>query len=464
MHDIVRDTSLASLKEPEMPVDLSADDGGQAMHRFISEMYPICRSITGDGVRKTIDLIRKHIPLTTCEVPSGLQVFDWTIPLEWNIRDGYIKNSAGERVVDFRKSNLHVVGYSGPVKLRMSLAELKLHLFSDPDRPDWIPYRTSYYKPTWGFCVSHNQLLALPDDDYEVCIDSSLEPGHLTYGDLRLLGRSTDEVLISCHVCHPSLCNDNLAGIAVATALAQHLRNRDHRYTYRFVFVPGTIGSIAWLALNQSHVGRIKHGFVLTCAGDAGSVTYKKSRRGSAEIDKAWSYVLEQSGHRFAIQEFSPFGYDERQYCSPGFNLPVGLFMRTPHGKFAEYHSSADNLDFVRADALRDTLEKAIATVDVIENNGYHLNQKPFCEPKLGDYGLYSAMGGLSPPDYQMALLWVLNMSDGHNSLLDIGEKSKLPWAMVKQAVAALTEAGLLRPIEPELAREGRIPRLAGSA
>ena len=248
MHDIVRDASIASPVEAEMPLDLSADGTGQAMHRFISDMYPICRSITGDGVRKTIDLIREYIPLTTCEVPSGLQVFDWTIPLEWNVRDGYIKNSAGERVVDFRNSNLHLVNYSSPVKASMSLEELKPHLFSDPLRPDWIPYRTSYYKPTWGFCLSHNQLLALPEDDYEVCIDSSLEPGHLTYGDLRLLGRSSEEVLISCHVCHPSLCNDNLSGIAVATALAQHLRNRDHRYSYRFLFVPGTIGSIAWLA------------------------------------------------------------------------------------------------------------------------------------------------------------------------------------------------------------------------
>jgi aminopeptidase-like protein len=449
MHDIVRDASIASPVEAEMPLDLSADGTGQAMHRFISNMYPICRSITGDGVRKTIDLIREYIPLTTCEVPSGLKVFDWTIPHEWNVRDGYIKNSAGERVVDFRKSNLHLVNYSCPVKARMSLEELKPHLFSDPVRPDWIPYRTSYYKPTWGFCLSHNQLLALPEDDYEVCIDSSLEPGHLTYGDLRLLGRSSDEVLISCHVCHPSLCNDNLSGIAVATALAQHLRNRDHRYTYRFIFVPGTIGSIAWLALNEAHVGRIKHGFVLTCAGDPGPVTYKKSRRGNTEIDKAWSYVLERSGDPFEILEFSPFGYDERQYCSPGFNLPIGSFMRTPYGKFAEYHSSADNLDFVRPHALRDTLDKAIAAIDVIENNGYHLNQKPFCEPKLGNYGLYSAIGGLSVPDYQMALLWVLNMSDGENSLLDIAEKAKLPWDMMKEAAAALTEAGLLKPLEP---------------
>jgi aminopeptidase-like protein len=451
MHDIVRNSHVGSLRDPDVPVDLSVDDGGEAMYRFVAEMYPICRSITGDGVRKTIDLIRGYIPLTTCEVPSGLQVFDWTIPHEWNIRDAYIKNSAGERIVDFHKSNLHVVNYSVPVRARMSLEQLKPHLFSNPEHPDWTPYRTSYYKPTWGFCLPHNQLIGLPEDDYEVCIDSTLQPGHLTYGDLRLLGQTSDEVLISCHVCHPSLCNDNLAGIAIATALAQHLRTRNHKYTYRFVFVPGTIGSIAWLALNQAHVGDIKHGFVLTCVGDPGSVTYKTSRRGNAEIDRIWSYVLKRSGHPFEIEPFSPYGYDERQYCSPGFNLPVGVLMRTPHGKFPEYHTSADNLDLVRPAALRDTLTKAIATIDVIEHNGYYLNQKPFCEPKLGNYGLYNAMGGLAAEDYQMALLWVLNMSDGENSLLDIAERSNLPWDMIRQAAAALGGAGLLKPAAQKL-------------
>ena len=450
MHDIVRNANNGDSREAEAPLDLSADDGGEAMHQFIANMYPICRSITGDGVRRTIDLIRQHIPLTTCEVPSGLQVFDWTVPPEWNIRDAYIRNSAGERVVDFRNSNLHVVGYSSPIHAKMSLAELKPHLFSDPKRPEWVPYRTSYYNSTWGFCLAHNQLLALPEESYEVCIDSSLAPGHLTYGDLRLPGRTSDEVLISCHLCHPSLCNDNLSGIAVAVALAQHLGSVDRRYTYRFIFVPGTIGSIVWLALNQARVERIKHGFVLTCAGDPGPVTYKKSRRGNTEIDRAWSYVLKQSGHPFEIQEFSPFGYDERQYCSPGFNLPIGSFMRTPYGKFAEYHSSADNLDFVRPAALRDSLTKAIATVDVIENNSYYLNQKPFCEPKLGNYGLYGAIGGVSVGDYQMALLWVLNMSDGENSLLDIAERANLPWGTMKQAAAALSEAGLVTPFEPK--------------
>lgn len=448
MHGAVRSQNVEKPGTPPAQRNLSADDDGRSMHQFISELYPICRSITGDGVRKTLNLILEHIPLTICEVPSGLQVFDWTVPLEWNILDAYIKNSAGKRIVDFRASNLHVVSYSIPVHERLDLSELRKHLFSDPQHPDWIPYRTSYYNPTWGFCLPHHQLLALPEDEYEVCIDSTLKSGHLTYGELLLRGRSPDEVLISCHLCHPSLCNDNLSGIAVAAALAERLGNMDLRYSYRFLFIPGTIGSIAWAAIHQPHLDKIKHGFVLTCVGDAGSPSYKLSRRGNAEIDKAWMYVLKQSGGAFEVQPFSPFGYDERQYCSPGLNLPVGCFMRTPHGRFPEYHTSADNLDFVCAASLKDSLTKALATIDVIEHNRNYLNLKPFCEPKLGDYGLYSMIGGRSAGEFQMALLWLLNMSDGENSLLDIADRANLPWETTKEAVRALSEVGLLKPID----------------
>ncbi len=448
MHGAVRSLDFEKSEVSTAPINLSADDDGRSMHLFISELYPICRSITGDGVRKTLNLILEHIPLTVCEVPSGLRVFDWTVPLEWNIRDAYIKNSAGERVVDFRTSNLHVVSYSVPVHARLGLPELREHLFSDPRQPDWIPYRTSYYNPTWGFCLPHHQLLTLPEDEYEVYIDSSLEPGHLTYGELLLRGRSSDEVLISCHVCHPSLCNDNMSGIAVASALAQRLSGMDLRYSYRFLFIPGTIGSITWAAIHQTHLSKIKHGCVLTCVGDAGSPSYKLSRRGDAEIDKAWMYVLKQSGGAFDIQPFSPFGYDERQYCSPGLNLPVGCFMRTPHGQFPEYHTSADDLNFVCAASLNDSLTKALATIDVIEHNRSYLNLKPFCEPRLGDYGLYSMIGGRSAGEFQMALLWLLNMSDGENSLLDIAARANLPWETIKEAVRALSEAGLLKPVD----------------
>lgn len=448
MHDIVRKVVSGRLEDMFEADALASDLSGRAMHHLVSELFPICRSITGDGVRQTLRKVQEHIPLTTCEVPSGLKVFDWTVPPEWNIRDAYIKNSSGERIVDFRACNLHVVSYSVPVHVRLSLGELKKHLFSDPAHPDCVPYRTSYYAPTWGFCIAHDQLVALQEDEYEVCIDSILEPGHLTYGQLRLSGKSSDEVLISCHVCHPSLGNDNLSGIAVATALAQHLRNRDLRYSYRFLFIPGTIGSITWLALNQSSIGKIKHGMVLTCVGDAGAPTYKRSRRGNAEIDRAWIYTLQQGGDPFTVLPFSPFGYDERQYCSPGIDLPVGCFMRTPHGQFPEYHTSADNVAFVKPAALRDTLERAIATIDVIENNASYVNQKPMCEPKLGDYGLYGGIGGKSAGDYQMALLWLLNMSDGDASLLDIAERSNLPWDLLTKAAEALTSAGLLKRVE----------------
>ena len=448
MHGAVENLKLEEPDRLPAAMDLSADDGGRSMHRFVSELYPICRSITGDGVRETLNRMLEHIPLTISEVPSGMEVFDWTVPLEWNIRDAYIKNSAGERIVDFRASNLHVLGYSVPVHRRIGLPELREHLFSDPQHPDWIPYRTSYYKPAWGFCLPHRQLLALPEDEYEVCIDSTLEPGHLTYGELVLRGRSSDEVLVSCHVCHPSLCNDNLSGIAVACALAQHLGRMDLRYTYRFLFIPGTIGSITWAAIRRSHLNQIKHGFVLTCVGDKGSPSYKTSRRGDAEIDRAWTYVLKQSGSAFDILPFSPFGYDERQYCSPGLNLPVGCFMRTPHGQFPEYHTSADDLSFVSPASLSDSVMTALTTIDVIEQNRKYLNQKPFCEPKLGDYGLYSSVGGRSAGDFQMAILWLLNMSDGTNSLLDIASRCNLPWEIIKEAVRALSEAGLLKPVE----------------
>ena len=266
---------------------------GEELHGFAAELYPICRSITGDGIRRTLALIQNKIALQTSEVPTGTEAFDWTIPKEWNIRDAYIKDASGRRVVDFLQCNLHVMNYSVPVHATMPLDELKPHLFTLPENPDWIPYRTSYYQENWGFCLSHNQMLALEDGEYEVCIDSTLEDGNLTYGECYLPGRSTDEVLISCHSCHPSLANDNLSGITVATALAQLLAGRDLRYSYRFLFIPGTIGAITWLSRNPEAARRIRHGLVLTCLGDAGGFHYKKSRRGDAEIDRAAAHVLQ---------------------------------------------------------------------------------------------------------------------------------------------------------------------------
>ena len=428
---------------------------GQEMYRLISELYPICRSITGNGFRETLNIIKGHIPLKVHEVPTGTRVFDWTVPKEWNIRDAYIKNGQGERVVDFRASNLHVVSYSTPVHATLSLAELKGHLFTLPDHPDWTPYRTSYYQENWGLCLSHKLFLELQEDMYEVSIDSSLEDGHLTYGEYYLRGKSTDEVLISCHTCHPSLCNDNLSGVALATFLAQHLGAVSRRYSYRFLFIPGTIGSIAWLSLNETQASKIKHGLVVVCVGDSGKSTYKRSRRGNAEIDKVVEYVLKHSENDYEIEDFFPYGYDERQYCSPGFNLPVGCLMRTPHGRYSEYHTSADNLDFVQPGYLGDSFSKYLAVLNVLENNKSYLSKNPKCEPQLGKRGLYGAIGGRSDAKTsQLAMLWVLNLSDEHHTLLDIADRSGLEFDLIRSAADLLAQHGLLQECpEPEQSR-----------
>jgi aminopeptidase-like protein len=419
---------------------------GAELHRWIRELYPIGRSLTGDGVRETLRRLAELLPLSVREVPSGTRVLDWTVPPEWNLRDAWIESSRGERVVDARRSTLHVVGYSRPVRARLTLAELRPHLFSLPDRPDWIPYRTSYYADGWGFCLTDRQLQALPDDRYEVCIDATLEPGSLTYGECELPGEVEDEVLLSTHVCHPSLCNDNLSGMVIAAFLGQRLAARRRRHTYRLLFVPGTIGSIAWLALNESRVSRIAHGLVLTCLGDAGSPTYKRSRRGDAVIDRAAAHVLAARG-RHRLLDFTPWGYDERQYCSPGFDLPVGCLMRTPHGQFAEYHTSADDLELVRPEALEDSLEIATAVLDLLDRNRLFVNRQPKGEPQLGRRGLYPSIGGGAQATEQLALLWVLNLSDGRHSLLDIAQRAGLAFEAVARAADALAAHDLLREV-----------------
>jgi aminopeptidase-like protein len=416
------------------------------MYRLIGELFPICRSITGEGVRESLAIIKKNVPLEIREVPSGTRVFDWTVPKEWNIRAARVQDSSGRKVIDFRESNLHVLNYSTPVRARLSLQELKERLYTLPEHPDWIPYRTSYYKENWGFCLSHNQLRELADDEYDVLIDSSLENGHLTYGEFCVKGKTEDEVLISTHVCHPSLANDNLAGIAVAVALAQHLSRLSLRYSYRFLFIPGTIGSITWLSLNEERIPRIKHGLVLACAGDPGKVTYKRSRQENAEIDRAVVQVLKDANEPYEILDFSPYGYDERQFCSPGFNLPVGCFMRTPHGRYPEYHTSADDLHLVRPESLADSFHKCLSVLQVLEQNKKFVNLIPKCEPQLGKRGIYSDIGGQQDGKLrELAMLWVLNYSDGKNSLLDIAEKSHLQFAAIQDVAELLLEHGLLK-------------------
>jgi aminopeptidase-like protein len=431
---------------PLPPTD-AVEAAGEAMHRLAADLYPICRSITGNGVRETLGRLQAQIPLTVHEVPSGTRVFDWTVPREWNITDAYIKNAAGERIIDFRRCNLHVLGYSIAVHARMSLAELKPHLISIPAQPDAIPYRTSYYNETWGFCLAHSQLVTLPDGEYEVCIDSSLTDGHLTYGECYLAGESEDEVLISAHVCHPSLGNDNLSGIAVATFLVRHLLSVvRRRYSYRVLFIPGTIGSITWLALNEPRLASIRHGLVLANVGDAGSLTYKKSRRGNAGVDRAVLNVLRHSGRKYDVREFVPYGYDERQFCSPGINLPVGCLSRTPHGEFPEYHTSKDDLSFLKPASLADSLACCLGILRVLEGNRIYVNQNPKCEPQLGRRGLYRGFGGsMDARAREMALLWVLNLADGEHSLLDISDRSGVPYDTVRAAAIALLDKGLLK-------------------
>ena len=424
---------------------------GEDLYRFISELYPICRSITGEGARETLRLIGKRIPLEIHEVPSGAQVFDWVVPKEWNIKDAYIKSPQGERVVDFRNSNLHVINYSIPVHRKISRDELKKHLFAMPEHPDWIPYRTAYYKEDWGFCLTHNQLLALNEDEYEVCIDATLEPGSLSYGECYLTGQTTDEVLITTHICHPSLCNDNLSGIAVTTLLASLLSGFQLRYSYRFLFIPATIGSITWLCRNESKLPNIKHGLVVTLLGDPGQSTYKKSRCGIAAIDRAAAHVLKHSGAAYSVVDFHPYGYDERQFCSPGFNLPVGCLMRTPNGCFPEYHSSADDLSFVQPEYLADSFSKCVSILYLLENNRSYLNKNPKCEPQLGKRGLYQMIGGAGDGGVDtVSLLWVLNLSDANHSLLDIAEKSNLDFRKIKNSADVLLGADLLEPIADE--------------
>jgi aminopeptidase-like protein len=421
---------------------------GGEMYDLIRRLYPICRSITGDGVRETLSIISEQIPLSVHEVPTGTEVFDWVIPDEWNIRDAWVKDPHGNKIIDFRVSNLHVLNYSEPVHKMVQLNELKKHLFTLPEQRDLIPYRTSYHNRNWGFCLPYRQYEQLQEGEYEVLIDSTLEKGSLTYGEYFIQGKSDDEVLLSCHVCHPSLCNDNLSGIAIATYLAKYLASKTLNYSYRFVFIPGTIGSITWLSRNDEMTHRIKHGLVLTLLGDQSGFTYKKSRRGDAEIDRIVENALKYAGTEYRLQDFSPYGYDERQYCSPGFNLPVGNLSRAVHGEFKEYHTSADNLNFVDAGNLAESYRLLLDIIHTVEHNDRFMNLNPKCEPQLGKRGLYSKVGGKSNTvDFQMAVLWVLNYSDGEHSLVDISEKSGYSFELILSAAEALQEAYLLKSL-----------------
>ena len=415
------------------------------MWKLVERLYPICRSITGAGVRRSLADLQEIIPLRIHEVPTGTEVFDWVIPREWVINGAFVEDSRGTRILDLEDSNLHVFSYSSPVDRRIGLEELKAHIHTLPNHPSWIPYRTTYYDEQWGLCMTHEQLGSLEDQEYHVKIDSELRHGSLTYGELLIEGETTDEVLLSCYCCHPSMCNDNLSGMVVLAFLAHELSSRQLRYGYRFLFIPETIGAIAWLSRNQNGVSRIRHGLVATCLGDAGKMTYKRSRQGNATIDRVVAKVLLDSDEPHEIVKFTPLGSDERQFCSPGFDLPIGSLMRTPYYQFPEYHTSADNLGFISPDALEDSLMKYLQVVDVLEGNATYTSTNPNCEPNLGRRGLYRKQGGDRVKEVEVAMLWVLNYSDGSNSLLDIAELSKLKFCEVKAAADLLVAQELLK-------------------
>ena len=437
------------------------------MYSLMVELFPICRSITGNGVRQSHKIIEKQIKLQTFEIPSQTQVFDWVVPKEWNISDAYIKDQNGNKIIDFHKSNLHVLNYSIPINKKLTLDELKPHLYSIPSQPDVIPYRTSYFKEDWGFCLSHKQLLELTDGIYEVFIDSTLHDGSLTYSELYLKGKKTDEILISCYTCHPSLCNDNLSGVVLTTLLAKYLSSIELNYSYRFLFIPETIGSITWLSKNEKKLDKIKYGLVVTCVGDSGRFTYKKTRQGNTELDKIIINMLKNSNSDYTILDFFPFGSDERQFCSPGFNLPVGSLMRTMYTMYPEYHTSADNLEFVKKVNFSDSLLKYLSVIFAIDNSEtqkskniehknqhksqseeiYYMSLNPKCEPHLSKYDLYKSIGDGTNDEEKQSILWILNLSDGQNSLSDISEKSNIKFEIIKTAANRLLEKNLIKQI-----------------
>jgi aminopeptidase-like protein len=417
---------------------------GAEIHELARRLMPIPRSLTGDGVRETLRIVGEHVPLSVTEVPTGTPIFDWTAPREWNVREAWIADASGRRIVDWRESNLRLLGYSHPVRARLTGAELDERLHSLPDR---IPYRTAYWADTWGFCVTEDERRAIrPDEEYEVCVDTRLENGHLTYAEALLPGESEEEVLLSTYVCHPSLANDNVSGIALLAALGAYLVERRLHRSHRLLFSPGTLGPLAWLSRNLERLDRIRAGLVVACVGDPGPLRYKRSRAGDTAVDRAAAYVL-RGRPGSIVDDFVPWGGDERQFCSPGFDLPVGALTRTPHGLFPEYHSSADDLDLITAESLGDSLAATLEILDVLEADRTYVSRNPYGEPQLGRRGLYREVSSGAPREeesFQRAILWVLNLADGGHSLLDVAERADLPFAVVADAAAALIDADLL--------------------
>jgi aminopeptidase-like protein len=420
-----------------------------AMMPLMRRLFPICRSLTGEGVRQTLDILGESIPLARERVATGTKCFDWEVPREWNIRDAYVKNPAGERVIDFRKSNLHVVGYSVPVRRRLSLGELQEHLHSMPDYPEAIPYRASYYNEAWGFCLTHEQREALPDATYEVLIDSGLEPGHLDYAQALLPGAGDREVFFSTYVCHPSLANNELSGPVLVSTLFGLLRGLPRaRRGYRALFAPETIGAIVFLSRHHEELrAKLDAGYVVTCAGDDGPFNLKRSKRGGTLADRAAEHVLRHPPRprQVIVRDFDPVGSDERQYCSPGIDLPVASLMRSRYGEYREYHTSRDDLDFVSEEGLRGSLEAYLRVVQTIELNCTPTRTNPYCEPQLGRRGLYSKLVTSGVEGYVVKLLNILCFADGEHDLIAIAERIGCPVWELRPLLEKLVEADLIR-------------------
>ncbi|HSM12741.1 MAG TPA: DUF4910 domain-containing protein [Thermoanaerobaculia bacterium] len=419
---------------------------GERLHALAAQLYPIPRSIAGPGVVETLRVLGEHAPIAIGGVDSGTPLFDWTAPREWVLRGARLTGPDGRVIADAAAHNLHVLNYSTGFRGRLPLAELREHLFSLPDRPDAVPYRTSYYREAWGFCLPHRVVESLPEGEYEVEIDAGHVDGRMSWGEAWLPGETDEQVLLSTHCCHPQMANDNLSGLVVMTALAAELAARSRRrLSYRFLFVPGTIGAIGWLATHEAEARGIRHGLVAAGLGDGGRFHYKRTRRGDAPIDFAVPRALARIGETAVVEPFVPFGYDERQYNSPGFALPVGSLTRTPYGRYPEYHTSDDDLDFVRPEHLERSLAAYRAVVDELEGREVWVNRNPNCEPRLGKHDLYRAIGGDDAGrERELALLWVLNLSDGENDLATIAERSGLSPRAIEEARDALAAAGLL--------------------
>ena len=403
---------------------------GKQMHLWACDLFPICRSITGQGVRDTLKYLKELLPgLLIKEVPSGKKAFDWTVPDEWNIRDAFIEDKEGKRIIDYRNHNLHIMGYSESVDEWLKLEELDRHLYSIPDQPDAIPYVTSYYERRWGFCLTHNQRNSLKDECYRVVVDSDIKPGVMNYAELIIPGESKQEVLLSTYICHPSMANNELSGPVVTTALAQWVSSLDkRRYTYRIIFIPETIGSIVYLKKNLSHLKQyVIAGFNITCLGDERCYSFLPTRNGNTLSDRVALHVLKHIDPDFIHYTWLDRGSDERQYCSPGVDLPIATIMRSKYGEYPEYHTSLDNLDFITPDGLKGSYQALEATIKCVEQNKIP-RPTTFCEIQLEKRGLYPHRGCKDASKEVRNILNLISYSDGENNLLDIAELIGLPF------------------------------------